>query len=49
VSTKTGQSQWTQGANPRFVVTSLAPEAWAAQALDEQLYCARGEMDIYQA
>jgi hypothetical protein len=34
-----------QGANPRFVVTSLAPETWAAQALYEQLYCARGEME----
>jgi hypothetical protein len=34
-----------QGANPRFVVTSLAPEAWAARALYEQLYCARGEME----
>jgi hypothetical protein len=32
-------------ANPRFVVTSLAAEAWAAQPLYEQLYCARGEME----
>ena len=32
-------------ANPRFVVTSLAADAWAAQALYEQLYCARGEME----
>jgi hypothetical protein len=31
--------------NPRFVVTSLAQEAWAAKALYEQLYCARGEME----
>jgi hypothetical protein len=31
--------------NPRFVVTSLAGEAWAAQALYEQLYCARGDME----
>ena len=30
-------------ANPRFVVTSLGREAWSAQALYEQLYCARGE------
>jgi hypothetical protein len=32
-------------ANPRFVVTSLAPEAWPAATLYEQLYCARGEME----
>jgi hypothetical protein len=32
-------------ANPRFVVTSLAPEAWAAAALYERLYCARGDME----
>ena len=32
-------------ANPRFVVTSLGAEAWAAPALYEQLYCARGEME----
>jgi hypothetical protein len=31
--------------NPRFVVTSLKEEAWAAQALYEELYCARGEME----
>ena len=31
--------------NPRFVVTSLEPEAWAAQPLYERLYCARGEME----
>jgi hypothetical protein len=31
--------------NPRFVVTSLKAEAWAAQALYEELYCARGEME----
>lgn len=31
--------------NPRFVVTSLAPDAWAARALYETLYCARGEME----
>ena len=31
--------------NPRFVVTSLAPETWAAQPLYERLYCARGEME----
>ena len=31
--------------NPRFVVTSLPSEQWAAQALYEQLYCARGDME----
>ena len=34
-----------QGANPRFVVTSLSAATWAAPALYEQLYCARGEME----
>jgi hypothetical protein len=33
------------GANPRFLVTSLAGDQWAAQALYEELYCARGEME----
>ena len=31
--------------NPRFVVTSLTGEAWPAQALYEQRYCARGDME----
>jgi hypothetical protein len=31
--------------NPRFVVTSLAAETWAAQLLYEELYCARGDME----
>jgi Transposase DDE domain group 1 len=31
--------------NPRFVVTSLAPEVWPAQKLYEELYCARGDME----
>jgi hypothetical protein len=31
--------------NPRFVVTSLSAEGWAAQGLYEDLYCARGEME----
>jgi hypothetical protein len=31
--------------NPRFVVTSLTGEAWAAQTLYEELYCARGDME----
>jgi hypothetical protein len=34
-----------QGANPRFVVTSLSPEAYAAQTLYEQEYCGRGDME----
>ena len=31
--------------NPRFVVTSLTSERWAAQALYEELYCGRGDME----
>lgn len=31
--------------NPRFVVTSLATQAWPAQKLYEELYCARGDME----
>jgi hypothetical protein len=34
-----------KGANPRFVVTSLSAEQFAASALYEELYCARGEME----
>jgi hypothetical protein len=34
-----------KGENPRFVVTSLSPEEWAAQQLYEDFYCARGEME----
>ena len=34
-----------KGSNPRFVVTSLAVEAWEARRLYEELYCARGEME----
>ncbi len=34
-----------KGSNPRFVVTSLAREAWEARRLYEDLYCARGEME----
>lgn len=37
--------QLDKGANPRFVVTSLPEEPWPAQALYEDLYCARGEME----
>jgi len=31
--------------NPRYLVTSLGKQAWPAQNLYEQLYCARGEME----
>jgi hypothetical protein len=31
--------------NPRFVVTSLIGERWAGQALYEELYCERGDME----
>lgn len=31
--------------NPRFVVTSLGAGQWTAQALYEELYCARGDME----
>jgi hypothetical protein len=42
-----------KGANPRFVVTSLraqeaafpAPSRWTPQALYEEFYCARGDME----
>jgi hypothetical protein len=34
-----------KGENPRFVVTSLTPDKWAAQNLYEKFYCARGEME----
>ena len=34
-----------KGENPRFVVTSLPAKQWAPQALYEDLYCARGEME----
>lgn len=31
--------------NPRYVVSSLPPERYAAQGLYEVLYCARGDME----
>ena len=34
-----------KGENPRFIVTSLTTEQWAAQHLYEKFYCARGEME----
>jgi DDE family transposase len=40
------KAEWSKGeANPRFVVTSLQPDAWRARALYEELYCARGDME----
>jgi len=40
------KAEWTRGEpNPRFVVTSLKPDAWGARALYEDLYCARGDME----
>lgn len=32
-------------ANPRFLVTSIKADAWAARQLYEDLYCARGDME----
>ncbi len=34
-----------QGANPRYVVTSLSAEEADARSLYEDLYCARGDME----
>ena len=34
-----------KGENPRFVVTSLGADEWAARELYEKLYCQRGEME----
>jgi len=41
-----GKAEYLPGkANPRFVVTSLPATQWAAAALYEELYCARGDME----
>ena len=40
-----GSEYLDKGQNPRFVVTSLTAEQWAAQDLYEKFYCARGEME----
>jgi hypothetical protein len=41
-----GKAEWTQGeANPRFIVTSLAPSDRDGRQLYETIYCARGEME----
>jgi len=34
-----------KGENPRFLVTSIGTEEYAAQALYEDFYCARGDME----
>jgi hypothetical protein len=34
-----------KGENPRFVVTSLSADKWAARDLYEKFYCQRGEME----
>ena len=34
-----------KGANPRFVVTSLAPDKIDARTLYEDIYCARGQVE----
>ena len=42
------KAEWlpgTGGSNPRFVVTSLDRQTIAKQALYEELYCARGDME----
>lgn len=41
-----GKAEYIHGKeNPRFVVTSLSQKQWGTQALYEDLYCARGEME----
>jgi hypothetical protein len=34
-----------EGANPRFIVTSLGPAKIGGQEFYERIYCARGEME----
>lgn len=41
-----GKAEWLdKGPNPRFVVTSLSRDSYVAQALYEDIYCARGDME----
>ena len=43
-----GKAEWLpglRGANPRFVVTNIPARTLGAQALYEDLYCARGDME----
>lgn len=40
------KAEWTGNEpNPRFIVTSLKPDAGAARELYERVYCARGDME----
>lgn len=40
------KAEWLdKGQNPRFIVTSLGTQAFPAQMLYEQIYCARGEAE----
>jgi hypothetical protein len=40
------KAEWTRGeANPRFIVTSLGRDEIAGQALYDDIYCARGDME----
>lgn len=41
-----GKAEWLPGKeNPRFIVTSLSADEWAAAPLYEKPYCARGDME----
>jgi Transposase DDE domain group 1 len=41
-----GKAEWTRGeANPRFIVTSFDRSEIEGQALYEEVYCARGDME----
>lgn len=41
-----GKAEWLgKGPNPRFIVTSLLRDEYPAQALYENTYCARGDME----
>jgi hypothetical protein len=41
-----GKAEWTaEGPNPRFVITNLTVEEVAGQALYEEVYCGRGNME----
>jgi hypothetical protein len=39
------KAEWTGGANPRFIVTSLKKAAIGGRKLYEDIYCARGDME----
>lgn len=40
-----GKAEYIGKENPRFIVTSIASENYAAQPLYEEFYCARGDME----